>query len=95
MHPGNPNANPSIVWSVVLYVLRLLCKKDINLNEGLTRNVKLLLPTGFYPHFSKRSAKCPAVVGGNTEELQRLTDTLIKALKLAACSQGTMNNFIW
>ncbi|MBK6478385.1 MAG: hydantoinase B/oxoprolinase family protein [Saprospiraceae bacterium] len=27
VHPGNLNANPSIVWSVVLYVLRLLCEK--------------------------------------------------------------------
>ena len=96
VHPGNLNANPSIVWSVVLYVLRLLCEKDINLNEGLTRNVKLLLPTGFLsPFFPKDPAKCPAVVGGNTEVSQRLTDTLIKALELAACSQGTMNNFLF
>jgi 5-oxoprolinase (ATP-hydrolysing) len=26
---------------------------------------------------------------------QRLTDTLLKALGLAACSQGTMNNVLW
>ena len=37
----------------------------------------------------------PAVVGGNTEVSQRLTDTLLKAFQLAACSQGTMNNFLF
>lgn len=37
----------------------------------------------------------PAVVGGNTEVSQRLTDTLLKALGLAACSQGTMNNLLF
>ena len=38
---------------------------------------------------------CPAVVGGNTEVSQRLVDTLLKALGLAACSYGTMNNFLF
>ncbi len=37
----------------------------------------------------------PAVVGGNTEVSQRLTDTMLKAFGLAACSQGTMNNFLF
>jgi 5-oxoprolinase (ATP-hydrolysing) len=32
------------------------------------------------------------VVGGNVETSQRLVDTLIEALQLAGCSQGTMNN---
>jgi 5-oxoprolinase (ATP-hydrolysing) len=35
------------------------------------------------------------VVGGNVETSQRLVDTLIKALGLAACSQGTMNNLLF
>jgi 5-oxoprolinase (ATP-hydrolysing) len=35
---------------------------------------------------------CPAVVGGNVETSQRLVDTLLEALRLAGCSQGTMNN---
>jgi 5-oxoprolinase (ATP-hydrolysing) len=37
----------------------------------------------------------PAVVGGNTEVSQRVVDTLLKALHLQACSQGTMNNFLF
>jgi 5-oxoprolinase (ATP-hydrolysing) len=37
----------------------------------------------------------PAVVGGNTEVGQRVVDTLLKALRIQACSQGTMNNFLF
>ena len=97
VHPHNLNANISIVYSVVLYVLRLLVKKDIPLNEGLMRRVRIHLPEGslLHPHFEDDGAKCPAVVGGNTEVSQRLTDTLLKALGMAACSQGTMNNFLF
>ncbi len=39
--------------------------------------------------------KNPAVVGGNVETSQRLTDTLLKALNLIACGQGTMNNVLF
>lgn len=95
-HPGNLNANRAIVYSALLYVLRLLCKEPIPLNEGLMELVTLELPIGFLdPDFSGTPAACPAVVGGNTEVSQRLVDTLLKALELAACSQGTMNNFLF
>ncbi len=93
-HPLNLNANKSIVQSVVLYVLRLLIEEDLPLNEGLMQGVKLILPTGILnPDFSKQTL--PAVVGGNTEVSQRLTDTLLKCFELAACSQGTMNNLLF
>ena len=96
-HPNNLNANISIVYSAVLYVLRLLVDKDIPLNDGLMQQVEILLPdnTLLHPHFEEEAAECPAVVGGNTELSQRLVDTLLKALGLAACSQGTMNNFLF
>ncbi|HMO41124.1 MAG TPA: hydantoinase B/oxoprolinase family protein [Saprospiraceae bacterium] len=96
VHPGNLNANISIVYSAVLYVLRLWCARDIPLNEGLMKNVQIELPTSFlHPDFSYNDEENPAVVGGNTEVSQRLVDTLLKALGLAACSQGTMNNFLF
>jgi 5-oxoprolinase (ATP-hydrolysing) len=47
------------------------------------------------PPFPDDPAEAPAVVGGNVETSQRLVDTLIKALGLAACSQGTMNNLLF
>ena len=97
VHPNNLNANVSILHSAVLYVLRLWCNKDIPLNEGLMAPVEFILPESSFlnPIFPDDSANCPAVVGGNTEVSQRLVDTLLKALGLAACSQGTMNNFLF
>ncbi|MEY4931399.1 MAG: hypothetical protein RI909_2123 [Bacteroidota bacterium] len=94
VHPGNLNATKAIVQSVVLYVLRLWVNKPIAMNEGLMESVKIILPTGLLnPDFS--GTELPAVVGGNTEVSQRLTDTLLKAFGLVACSQGTMNNFLF
>ena len=97
VHPNNLNANVSILYSAVLYVLRLWCGRDIPLNEGLMAPVTLILPDASFlnPVFQDEAALCPAVVGGNTEVSQRLVDTLLKALGLAACSQGTMNNFLF
>jgi 5-oxoprolinase (ATP-hydrolysing) len=96
VHPGNLNATPAIVRSVVLYVLRLMVREPLPLNEGLIEPVELRIPEGLLnPPFGGHQSEDPAVVGGNTEVSQRLTDTLIKALGLAACSQGTMNNVLW
>jgi len=93
LHPGNLNATPAIVQSVILYVLRVWINKPIAMNEGLIEPIQIILPHGLLnPDFTKAQ---PAVVGGNTEVSQRLTDTLLKALQLSACSQGTMNNFLF
>lgn len=94
VHPGNLNATKAIVQSVVLYTLRLLIDEPLPMNEGLMSRIDIVLPNGLLnPDFSK--TPMPAVVGGNTEVSQRLTDTLLKAFGLAACSQGTMNNFLF
>ncbi|WP_090151833.1 hydantoinase B/oxoprolinase family protein [Dyadobacter soli] len=97
VHPNNLNANISILYSAILYVLRLLVDKEIPLNDGLMRDVEIKLPENSFLHpvFSDDPLQCPAVVGGNTEVSQRLVDTLLKAFGLAACSQGTMNNFLF
>jgi 5-oxoprolinase (ATP-hydrolysing) len=95
-HPGNMNANPAIVQSVVIYTLRLLVNQDIPLNDGLLDPVTIILPEGMLnPVFSDNPEECPALVGGNVEVSQRLTDTLLKALRLQAASQGTMNNLLF
>jgi len=96
IHPGNMNATRAIVHSVVIYVLRVLADEDIPLNEGLLESVSIKIPTCMLnPIFGDDDSKNPAVVGGNTEISQRLTDTFLKALKLVACSQGTMNNLLF
>lgn len=94
-HPGNLNATPAIVSSAVLYVLRLVLQEDLPLNEGLLEDVDIILPEGSFlnPNFNDNPP--PAVVGGNTEVSQRVVDTLLKALGIQACSQGTMNNFLF
>jgi len=95
-HPGNLNATPAIVRSAVLYVLRLALQEDLPLNEGLLEDVDVILPEGSFlnPTFNK-SGSDPAVVGGNVEISQRVVDTLLKALGIQACSQGTMNNLLF
>jgi 5-oxoprolinase (ATP-hydrolysing) len=96
VHPGNLNATPAIVQSAVIYVLRLLLEEPLPLNEGLLRAVSIHLAPGILdPPFPDDPGLAPAVVGGNVETSQRLVDTLLKALGLAACSQGTMNNVIF
>jgi len=96
VHPGNLNATPAVVRAVVLYVLRLLVAEPLPLNEGLLEPVELVIPTGMLnPRFPADPARAPAVVGGNVETSQRLVDTLLAALGLVACSQGTMNNVLF
>lgn len=95
-HAGNLNATPAIVSSVVMYLLRLLIDEPLPLNEGLLDAVDIRLPTGLLnPEFPDDPRHCPAVVGGNVETSQRLTDLLILALDLMACGQGTMNNLVF
>jgi 5-oxoprolinase (ATP-hydrolysing) len=95
VHPGNMNATHAIVNSVVIYVLRLLLDEPLPLNEGILEPVEIHLPESLLnPGFSRPPGECPAIVGGNVEVSQRLTDTLLKAFGVAACSQGTMNNLM-
>ena len=96
VNPGNLNANPSIVNSVIMYLLRIIINEPLPLNDGLLEPVEIYIPKGMLnPDFSDDPAECPAVVGGNIEVSQRLIDTLIKAFKLSACSYGTMNNVLF
>lgn len=96
VHPGNLNATPAIVHSVIIYVLRLLVDTPLPLNEGLMGAVEIVLPRCLLnPDFHQPPERAPAVVGGNVETSQRLVDTLLKALGRVACSQGTMNNLLF
>jgi 5-oxoprolinase (ATP-hydrolysing) len=97
VHSRNLNANEAIVQSVVMYILRVLLQENIPLNDGLLYPIKLIIPENsiLKPYFPKNPLECPAVVGGNTETSQRLTDTLFKAFGILACGQGTMNNVLF
>jgi 5-oxoprolinase (ATP-hydrolysing) len=96
VHPQSRNATTAVVRSATLYALRLWLAEDLPLNEGVLESVDLIIPTGFLnPTFATDPSLSPAVVAGNVETSQRLVDTLLKALHVQACSQGTMNNVIF
>lgn len=98
---GNQNANPAIVSSAVIYVMRCFIEDNIPLNQGILKPVEIVLPTCFLNPVSYENPEdCPAIVGGNVETSQRIVDVLLGALQqaveggFAAASQGTMNNWL-
>ena len=89
--PTNFNAPSAVCRSAVLYVFRTLVDDDIPLNEGCLKPINIIIPKGcmLAPEYPA------AVVAGNTETSQVVTDTLFGALGVVAASQGTMNNFLF
>jgi 5-oxoprolinase (ATP-hydrolysing) len=85
---SNFNAPSSIIQAAVLYVFRTLVNEDIPLNDGCLEALNVLIPVN-----SLLSPKSPAaVVAGNVETSQAVTNALYGALGVLAASQGTMNN---
>ena len=86
--PDNFNAPRSIVRAAALYVVRTLIDDAIPMNDGCLRPIRLVVPEG-----SMLSPAYPAaVVAGNVETSQVVTDALFAATGRLAPSQGTMNN---
>ena len=90
-NPTNYNAPAAVCKAAVLYVFRTLVNDDIPLNEGCLKPIELILP--------ERSMITPeypaAVMAGNIEVSQAITNTLYGALGVMAASQGTMNNIFY
>ncbi|HEV7714735.1 MAG TPA: hydantoinase B/oxoprolinase family protein, partial [Steroidobacteraceae bacterium] len=85
----NFNAPSSITRAAVLYVVRTLVDDDIPMNEGCLEPIDLVIPAG-----SMLAPQPPgAVVAGNVETSQMVTDALYGATGRLAAAQGTMNNF--
>jgi 5-oxoprolinase (ATP-hydrolysing) len=85
----NFNAPLPVVRAAVLYVVRCLVGGEIPMNEGCLRPLTIIVPEG-----SMLNPKPPAaVVAGNVETSQAITDALFGALGAMAAAQGTMNNF--
>ncbi len=87
--PGNFNAPLPVVRAAVLYVVRTLIDDPIPMNEGCLRPITIIVPEGCFlnPRYPA------AVVAGNVETSQVITDALFGALGAMAAAQGTMNNF--
>lgn len=87
----NYNAPLAISHAAVLYVFRTLVGDDIPLNEGCMKPLDVHVPEG-----SMINPRYPAaVIAGNTEVSQSITEALYGALGVMAGSQGTMNNFVY
>jgi len=87
--PTNFNAPSAVCKAAVLYVFRTLVDDDIPMNAGCLKPLDIVIPEG-----SMLAPRYPAaVVAGNVETSQAITDTLYGALGVLAASQGTMNNF--
>ncbi len=85
----NFNAPAAIVRAAVLYVFRTLVREPIPLNAGCLVPLSVHLP----PHSLLNPDYPSAVVAGNVETSQCVTDALLGALGACAAAQGTMNNF--
>jgi 5-oxoprolinase (ATP-hydrolysing) len=87
--PTNFNAPQPITRAAVLYVFRCMVADDIPMNAGCLKPIEIILPED-----CMLNPKFPAaVVAGNVETSQAVTDTLFGALGAMAACQGTMNNF--
>ncbi|HEX2840020.1 hydantoinase B/oxoprolinase family protein [Hyphomicrobium sp.] len=86
--PTNVNAPEPVVRAAVLYVVRVLLDEPIPLNAGCLRPIKIIVPDG-----SMLKPRYPAaVVAGNVETSQVITNALFAALGVLGSAQGTMNN---
>jgi len=93
---GNLNAPLAVAKSAVYFVVRAVTDPEIPPNHGCYEPVSVSAPEG-----SLLNPTAPrAVVGGNVETSQRITDVVLAAFAAAtpervpAQSQGTMNNLI-
>lgn len=86
--PNNFNAPAAITNAAVLYVFRCLVDDEIPLNAGCMKPLNIIVPKG-----SMLNPKYPAaVVAGNVETSQAVTNALFAALGALGSSQGSMNN---
>ena len=80
----NFNAPEPVTRAAILYVFRVMVDDDIPMNAGCLRPINIMVPDGsmLKPHYPA------AVVAGNVEVSQMVTDTLLGALGAMAGAQG-------
>jgi 5-oxoprolinase (ATP-hydrolysing) len=85
---NNFNAPEPVTRAAVLYAFRVMVEDAIPMNAGCLRPINIVIPDGCmlkptYP---------AAVVAGNVETSQHVTNALFAAMGTLANAQGTMNN---
>ncbi|MCO6185289.1 hydantoinase B/oxoprolinase family protein [Rhizobium sp. L1K21] len=84
----NFNAPEPVTRAAVLYVFRMIVDGAIPMNAGCLRPIEIVVPDG-----TMLSPQYPAaVVAGNVEVSQAVTNCLFGALGALSSAQGTMNN---
>ncbi len=88
MKENNFNAPEPVTRAAVLYCFRVMVEGHIPMNAGCLRPINIVVPEGsmLRPHYPA------AVVAGNVETSQHITNALFAALGAMANSQGSMNN---
>ena len=88
---NNFNAPEPVTRAAVLYVFRVMVEASIPMNAGCLRPIDIVVPEGcmLRPDYPR------AVVAGNVETSQHVTNVLFEALGALANSQGTMNNLTY
>ena len=87
--PNNFNAPKAVTMAAVLYVFRTLVDDDIPLNAGCLKPLRVIVPEGCMLNPNPPAA----VVAGNVETSQCVTNALFGALGVMASGPCTMSNF--
>ena len=85
---NNFNAPEPVTRAAVLYCFRVMVDGDIPMNAGCLKPIRIIIPEGCM----LRPTYPAAVVAGNVETSQHVTNALFAALGAMANAQGTMNN---
>jgi 5-oxoprolinase (ATP-hydrolysing) len=85
---NNFNAPEPVARAAVLYAFRVMVEDMIPMNAGCLRPINIIIPDGCM----LRPAYPAAVVAGNVETSQHVTNAIFGAMGALANAQGTMNN---
>ena len=85
---NNFNAPEPVARAAVLYAFRVMVEDMIPMNAGCLRPINIVIPDGCM----LKPAYPAAVVAGNVETSQHVTNALFGAMGAIANAQGTMNN---
>ncbi|PLX36518.1 MAG: 5-oxoprolinase [Hyphomicrobiales bacterium] len=88
VQPNNFNAPEPVARAAVLYCFRVMVEDNIPMNAGCLRPINVIIPDGCM----LKPSYPAAVVAGNVETSQHVTNALFGALDAMAASEGTMNN---
>ena len=88
---NNFNAPEPVARAAVLYAFRVMVEDMIPMNAGCLRPINIVIPDGCM----LRPAYPAAVVAGNVETSQHVTNAMFGAMGALANSQGTMNNLTY